>query len=62
MVFATGLRTQRVWLLNRREDHRSMVRALVGRVTFVSAICMTSAIAKEGIAGCLGEDHCDDCR
>jgi len=28
----------------------------------VAAICMTPIIAKEGIEGLRGEDHCDDCR
>ena len=28
----------------------------------LSAICMTPIIAKEGIEGLRGEDHCDDCR
>lgn len=28
----------------------------------VSAICMTPLIAKEGIEGLRGQDHCDDCR
>lgn len=28
----------------------------------VAAICMTPIIAKEGVEGLRGEDHCDDCR
>jgi len=27
----------------------------------VAALCMTPIIAKEGIEGLRGEDHCDDC-